>query len=498
MVGFDDTCFPPLDPETKHKMYGSDWRGLKMAKTEDCYSSVFSNKQMLRSNSTLSDGQQMLSFSISDSKNGGFDLYNNATSGYCTNTGGYGCGGVMNVAAAGVRGPFTPSQWMELEHQALIYKYILANIPVPSNLLFPIKKALDSAGFSLTPSSYGWGGFHLGFSSNTDPEPGRCRRTDGKKWRCARDAVPDQKYCERHINRGRHRSRKPVEGHNGHSASGPTTSTTKVVVTSAKPVPTATVVPGGSGASGLGTSHQPQLKSLQLSEPNPSNSSLNIDGTFVSKNNVVERNQAATDLSMFSSRINLKNDHFSIEGEQKAYNEPSRSEFGLVFSDSLLNPIHRTPSNSLNGGEDSFPTSVHHQFMDEWPKNQLSDNNTQLSISIPISTSDFMSSTSSPAEEKHPSSPLRLSSRQANWVPISWETSMGGPLGEVLHNTHQTSSNECKPSSALNLMTDGWNSISGIASSPNGPLQRMAFGSHSNSSAGSSPRGGTTSLAPLL
>ena len=44
-----------------------------------------------------------------------------------------------------------------------------------------------------------------------DPEPGRCRRTDGKKWRCSKDAVPDQKYCERHINRGRHRSRKLVE-----------------------------------------------------------------------------------------------------------------------------------------------------------------------------------------------------------------------------------------------------------------------------------------------
>ena len=39
-----------------------------------------------------------------------------------------------------------------------------------------------------------------------DPEPGRCRRTDGKKWRCSRDVVPDQKYCERHLHRGRHRA----------------------------------------------------------------------------------------------------------------------------------------------------------------------------------------------------------------------------------------------------------------------------------------------------
>ena len=30
----------------------------------------------------------------------------------------------------------------------------------------------------------------------------RCRRTDGKKWRCNWDVVPDQKYCQRHLHRG--------------------------------------------------------------------------------------------------------------------------------------------------------------------------------------------------------------------------------------------------------------------------------------------------------
>lgn len=44
-----------------------------------------------------------------------------------------------------------------------------------------------------------------------DAEPGRCRRTDGKKWRCSRDVVSGHKYCERHVHRGRNRSRKPVE-----------------------------------------------------------------------------------------------------------------------------------------------------------------------------------------------------------------------------------------------------------------------------------------------
>lgn len=49
------------------------------------------------------------------------------------------------------------------------------------------------------------------FGKKFDPEPGRCRRTDGKKWRCSKDAHPDSKYCERHMHRGRNRSRKPVE-----------------------------------------------------------------------------------------------------------------------------------------------------------------------------------------------------------------------------------------------------------------------------------------------
>ncbi|KAK9168933.1 hypothetical protein Syun_001073 [Stephania yunnanensis] len=51
------------------------------------------------------------------------------------------------------------------------------------------------------------------FRTNKDPEPGRCHRTDGKKWRCAKEVVVDQKYCERHLNRGRYRSKMHVECH---------------------------------------------------------------------------------------------------------------------------------------------------------------------------------------------------------------------------------------------------------------------------------------------
>ncbi|CAI0469249.1 unnamed protein product [Linum tenue] len=83
---------------------------------------------------------------------------------------------------------------------------MLAGSVIPAELLNPIKKSLLLHSSSASPAS-----FFLQHYSTMDPEPGRCRRTDGKKWRCSRDVVAGQKYCERHVHRGRNRSRKPVE-----------------------------------------------------------------------------------------------------------------------------------------------------------------------------------------------------------------------------------------------------------------------------------------------
>ncbi|XP_020594282.1 growth-regulating factor 5-like, partial [Phalaenopsis equestris] len=58
-------------------------------------------------------------------------------------------------------------------------------------------------------------GYFSYYGKKLDPEPGRCRRTDGKKWRCSKDAHPDSKYCERHMHRSRNRSRKHVESKSG-------------------------------------------------------------------------------------------------------------------------------------------------------------------------------------------------------------------------------------------------------------------------------------------
>jgi len=100
---------------------------------------------------------------------------------------------------------FTADQRQELERQTIIYKYMLASMPVPPQLLLPLSKYPTTTAASSTTASGGRGG--------GDPEPWRCRRTDGKKWRCSRDVAPDQKYCERHSHKGRPsaRSRKPVE-----------------------------------------------------------------------------------------------------------------------------------------------------------------------------------------------------------------------------------------------------------------------------------------------
>ncbi|KAM7516961.1 hypothetical protein LguiA_006544 [Lonicera macranthoides] len=471
--------------------------------------SAIQKTSLMRSNAHLaSDSPQMLCFSSPNSQASTLPYYNNhPSSAYARNTAsGYGS------SMHGVRGPFTPSQWMELEHQALIYKYITANAPVPPNLLFPIRKALESAGFScfpgshLRPNALGWGAFHLGFS-NTDPEPGRCRRTDGKKWRCSRDAVVDQKYCERHMNRGRHRSRKPVEGQSGQSsASRPPTAAANKVLPPSSSTPPPAEVPSGSASNSLSLSHHHQQLNNLHPGPRPSECS-NLSRSFMNKANGGEKIQETSGLSMISPTIGLKRDHFSIPKQPNLYKPSSQSEFGLVCSNSLLNPLHKTYQD-LNR-ETKSQHSLR-QFMDDWPKNQsegspfqwpdmdMQSDRTQLSISIPVSSSsDFRSSTSSPTNEKHPPSPLRLSreidltqmnQKQANWIPISWENAMGGPLGEVLNSTNNSCVGDYKSTSALNLMTEGWDNCPSIASSPTGVLQKTTFRSVSNSSAGSSPR----------
>ncbi|XP_057495042.1 growth-regulating factor 1-like isoform X1 [Actinidia eriantha] len=494
-----------------------DLRGSKVPKTED----FDAPKTMLyqRSNSLISDdglqNQNMLCFSSprseahSHSKNGGLaerssqnlalSYFQHTPYAYSANAG-YGCGGM--------HGPFTPSQWVELEHQALIYKYVVANVPVPANLLIALKRSLNPYGLygfsgSYAPSSLGSASFHLGFSGNTDPEPGRCRRTDGKKWRCSRDAVADQKYCERHINRGRHRSRKPVECRTGQAISGPATKVAPVACSTS-----ASVMSGCGASNRLGITHQ-QFKGLQPAAENPSADVL------------LNRMPNPQGQSVVSPTTNLKakDSPFSIPKQHMPIDKPPHLEFGLVSSDSLFSPSQNSPFMSSRNNTSILDFNDHesqdqhllHHFIDDWSKDQsncatiawpdeLKSDWTQLSMSIPMASSDFSSTSSSSRQEKLALSPLRLAHeldplqdlsestpKNTSWIPLSWGSSIGGPLGEVLNSTPNTVG-PCKVSSAFNLANGVWIDSPHSEFTPTGVLQKTTFVSLSNSSSGSSPR----------
>ncbi|KAF7017692.1 hypothetical protein CFC21_031093 [Triticum aestivum] len=121
--------------------------------------------------------------------------------------------GDAEASAATRPSALTFMQRQELEHQVLIYRYFAANAPVPVHLVLPIWKsvAASSSAPQRFPSLAGLGSMCYDHRSSMEPEPDRCRRTDGKKWRCSRGVVPGHKYCERHVHRGRGRARKPVE-----------------------------------------------------------------------------------------------------------------------------------------------------------------------------------------------------------------------------------------------------------------------------------------------
>ncbi|XP_042463374.1 growth-regulating factor 6-like isoform X1 [Zingiber officinale] len=500
--------------ETPHEH--CDWRALKMART----AATVAEPHFL-----LPDGGQMLSFS-STSKQDSFVLkcdgsmpsyYSTpATSSpkpFLWNPGPYsGSHDVnMNGVLARVRRPFTPSQWLELEHQVLVYKYIDARVPIPPSLLTPISRSLSSSAFPhFSPGSFGssafcsltfavgWGSFYSGYAGNADPEPGRCRRTDGKKWRCSRDAVADQKYCERHMNRGRHRSRKHVEGQSGHAAEA------KPAVT---PSQLATAVSGGGGSSRVAQTLSRFTKST-VGEACPAPFNM----MSLSKENAIEKGQDLVSLSTKPKSVTSMDITEQLNADFQPVSTCTRFNSCSSFSDNNLCPTLKLEALHPQ------PYSLHH-FIDDWPKTQsdqstvtwpeiedLQSERTKLSMSIPMASSKF-SSSASPNNKNVTFSPLKLSreydlpredsqmsmltevnQRKASWIPIHWEVSMGGPLGEALTNTNSKLKDQSKnSSSSLNLMNEGWDLGTQMDSSPSGVLQRTSFGSLS-SSTGSSPR----------
>lgn len=91
------------------------------------------------------------------------------------------------------------------------------------------------------------------------------------------------------------------------------------------------------------------------------------------------------------------------------FEDSTQTEFGLVSSNSLMNPSQATSYMSPKG---------YGSFI-SWPEDPNNSDWTQLTMSIPMASSDISSSASSPVTDL---------------VGPTWRASVGGPLGEVLTN----------------------------------------------------------------
>lgn len=320
-------------------------------------------------------------------------------------------GGVGMMMGYSKSSPFTVSQWQELEHQALIFKYMVAGLPVPPDLVLPIHSSFHS----LSSNNF----FHhpiptLSYCSfygkKVDPEPGRCRRTDGKKWRCSKEAYPDSKYCERHMHRGRNRSRKPVESQTMAQSSSTVTSLTVAGGSSRagnfQNIPTTNAFGSVQNTTGSGTDRadyhldtipygipSKEYRYLQGLKSEGGEHSFFAEASGGDNKGLQMESQLENTWPLMSTRV------ASFSASKSSCNN------SMLQSDY---PQHSFLSSEYGSGEavkeEGQPLRP---FFSEWPKsreswsgledersNQTAFSTTQLSISIPMSSSDFSATSS--------------------------------------------------------------------------------------------------------
>ncbi|KAL0358839.1 UNVERIFIED_CONTAM: Growth-regulating factor 2 [Sesamum angustifolium] len=378
------------------------------------------------------------------------------------------------VMASNVGFPFTAAQWKELERQAMIYKYLISSVPVPAHLLFPFSRNFaDSSAASIGNGRY---------SRNGDPEPGRCKRTDGKKWRCSREVAPHQKYCERHLHRGRPRSRKPVEvknnGENHHKK-------TRLDQTRSLP----TVQSSSTASQEFVAANQPLLlfnAKTDLIICTPSYNGTNRDLSLTVDEEMVGRDDGAEPPWLHSTEANmgLANEGFSV------YSSNNAPIFHQDYVEQQPWDVFTYPKFEGQTG-----------FIDAWSVDNMNiTDNRNLESWVSLndgSVSPSLNLTMAMAAEDVLSEEMRTKQmgtsvddfdddhkiKDSIWLsPVSWELfARGGPLGEALQPGSLAigGSNPASP----------YNSISTPAttvSSPSGVLQRTLF-SHSDGSVCNSP-----------
>ncbi|GMI96648.1 growth-regulating factor 4 [Hibiscus trionum] len=324
---------------------------------------------------------------------------------------------------------FSLAQWQELELQALIYRYMLAGAAVPPELLQPIKKSLlysSSTYFlhhpyshyqpALLQSGY-WG------RSAMDPEPGRCRRTDGKKWRCSRDVVAGQKYCERHVHRGRNRSRKPVEM--------PTSSSAAAAANN-----NATARFGG-GASGAGAIGCGAVKASSPMAASPLAAVANGPNNFG-----FSRPSPPIDLLQLShSSSESKNENKGLFEAQTDVDNRSDGHILRHFFDDWPRTLQDPDSSGTNASRMNSATSLSISVQ----------GNSSSDVSLKLSTGNGDRLGPSDGGRDHQLQP------PLNWAMDGWGASnrvasMGGPLAEALRSSSTSNSS---PTSVLHQLPRG-------------------------------------------
>ncbi|CAJ2667336.1 unnamed protein product [Trifolium pratense] len=345
--------------------------------------------------------------------------------------------------AASSGNPFTYVQWKELERQAMIYKYLVASLPVPTELL-----SLDPS-FNKKSSSRN--------KSNNDPEEGRCRRTDGKKWRCSREVAPNNKYCERHMHRGRSRprSRKHVELHTNDN------SHNQIKKTVAMPNSIIRTYGGSSSHFHASTCFQPyqqtflclenngfviKTQSFDFSNKQPRGLEWmqNGDPIYLGASN------SGWHSLMHNNRLGLTNEssyqnntEFQYMNSFPLYTTSKLSQQEKPFS-LFFNPL-TVPMQTLQ-----YEKPRDFSFIDAWSNAETVENN--------ANTNRNVSATSI-----------------GNFSLSSLDLPMGGPLGEVLRQSSVTSisdatnSNPCSPVGINHVESIG-TSATGMFSSPSGVL----------------------------
>ncbi|KAG0464885.1 hypothetical protein HPP92_019049 [Vanilla planifolia] len=362
---------------------------------------------------------------------------------------------------------FTLSQRKELEQQMLIYNYIQTNAPIPTNLISSLRRGMDLSGFSIcATSSIGanaglWGCFHAGFVGNSDSEPSRCRRTDGKKWRCSKDAVLEQKYCEKHLNRGRHRSRKHVESQGVHALKTIPVTTNSASATNFGSLSLNSLTVAGN--------HRHQLSTTDIS------SHICMPTNATAANSLLENAEGHSLLhatpceSLFLTSKNEGTCSLELDSGNALVSQQRAS---VLTNNSPVKPFelndHQCKQLHIQEQfEEEWNPRLRHRTAIIWQDGEAKKfKKTQLAVAFPFASSDFSSSIASSVIEKE--TPIiglgvldaakELNSMQIKWRATPWELrsgdlgSSGGPLGEALNTTNSTATVE--NTSSFSLIND--------------------------------------------